>query len=77
VESVVLRTLAQLRKSSGFLEMLKEQGGMAELHVSIFARQEFRLEFAAETLALLGRLGLAVALEIKPHPLGAAPGAPA
>ena len=68
VESVILRTLAQLRKSSGFLEMLKEEGSVAELHVSIFAREEFRLEFLAESLGLLGRLGLGIALEIKPHP---------
>jgi hypothetical protein len=70
VESVILRTLAQLRKSSDFLEKLKEEGGVAELHVSIFAREEFRLEFLAESLGLLGRLGLGVSLEISPHPHG-------
>lgn len=68
VESELLRTLAKLRKSHGFLETLKEQGGVAELHVSIFAREEFRLEFLPEALQLLGRLGLTVALEVKPHP---------
>ncbi|MGH8132177.1 MAG: DUF4279 domain-containing protein [Steroidobacteraceae bacterium] len=68
VESEVLRTLAHLRKSLSFLETLKEQGGIAELHVSIFAREEFRLDFLPETLGLLGRLGFAVALEVKPHP---------
>jgi hypothetical protein len=72
VESVILRTLAQLRKSSGFLEGLKEQGGEAELQVSIFARQEFSLEFPPGSLELLGRLGLGVVLEIKPHSHGAA-----
>lgn len=73
VETVMLRTLAQLRKSSGFLEQLKQEGGVAELQVSVFARQEFHLEFLAETFALLGRLGLGVLLEIKPHPGGTAP----
>ena len=68
VETVILRTLAQLRKSGGFLEKLKEEGGVAELQVSIFARDEFRLEFLAESLALLGRLGVGVVLEINPHP---------
>jgi hypothetical protein len=68
VESEVLRLLAQLRKSFGFLETLKTENGAAELLVSIFAREEFRLEFDAESLVLLGRLGLSVVLEIKPHP---------
>jgi Domain of unknown function (DUF4279) len=68
VESEVLRTLAQLRKSFGFLETLKSEGGAAELLVSIFAREEFRLEFVPESLGLLGRLGLTVAIEVKPHP---------
>ncbi len=68
VESEFTKILAQLRKSQDFLESLKEQGGVAELHVSIFAREEFRLEFLPESLALLGRLGLTVAVEVKPHP---------
>ena len=68
VESVLLRTLAQLRKSFQFLAGLNADGGVAELHVSIFARDEFRLEFLSESLALLGRLGLAVALDVHPHP---------
>lgn len=68
VESEMLRVLAQLRKSAGFLETLKSENGAAELLVSIFAREEFRLEFDPESLVLLGRLGLTVAIEIKPHP---------
>ncbi len=68
VESEVLRTLAQLRKSFGFLETLAHEGGVAELNVSIFAREEFRLELLPETLGLLGRLGLTVSLEVRPHP---------
>jgi hypothetical protein len=68
VETVLLRTLAQLRKSGAFLEKLKQEGGVTELQVSIFARDEFRLEFLAESLAVLGRLGLGIVLEINPHP---------
>ena len=68
VESELLRTLAQLRRSCGFLETLKGQGGVTELHVSIFAREEFRVELPPEALQLLGRLGLTIALEVKPHP---------
>jgi hypothetical protein len=36
--------------------------------VSLFAREDFRLELSARSLALLGRLGLAVALDIHPQP---------
>ena len=68
VESEVLRTLAQLRRSFGFLMTLKAEGGVADLHVNIFAREEFNLEFLPETLSLLGRLGLTVAIEVKPRP---------
>ncbi len=68
VESELAQTLVQLRKSSDFLSSLQEQGAVAELHVSIFAREEFRLEFAPESLAVLGRLGVTVAVEVKPHP---------
>jgi Domain of unknown function (DUF4279) len=68
VESEVLRILAQLRKSFGLLETLKAGGGVAELHVSLFAREEFSLEFLPESLGLLGRLGLTVVLEVKSRP---------
>jgi hypothetical protein len=68
VESEVLRTLALLRRAFGFLVTLKAEGGVAELHVSIFARDDFNLEFLPESLSLLGRLGLTVAIEVKPHP---------
>jgi hypothetical protein len=76
VEGEILRILAQLRRSFVFLEALKAEGGVAELQVSIFARGEFRLEFLPEPLSMLGRLGLTVALEIRPHPSGLAPVAP-
>jgi hypothetical protein len=70
VESELLRTLAQLRRSFDFLETLKTEGGAAELLVTIFAREDFRLEFIPESLGLLGRLGLTIALDVKPHPKG-------
>jgi hypothetical protein len=63
----VLQTLAQLRRSHAFLEQLGTNGGVAELHISLFARENFRLDLSAESRAMLGRLGLAVALEIHPH----------
>jgi len=68
VESALLRTLAQLRRSMPFLAHLNAEGGVAELYISIFAREPFRLELLSESLALLGRLGLAIALEVQPQP---------
>jgi hypothetical protein len=68
VESEVEHTLATLRRCFNFLETLKAEGGSAEIHVSLYAREEFRLEFRPESLALLGRAGLAVVLEVKPNP---------
>jgi hypothetical protein len=67
VEVELLKILAQLRKSSEFLLELRAAGATSELDVSLFARQEFRLDLSSSTLELLGRLGLAVALEVHPH----------
>ena len=68
VESVLLQNLAHLRRSHAFLELLHAEGGVAELHVSLYAREAFRLELSDEALGLLGRLGLAVALDVHPPP---------
>lgn len=68
LESVLLQTLAHLRRSHGFLERLDADGGIAELHVSLFAPEDFQLELSAQSLALLGRLGLAIALDFHPQP---------
>ncbi len=68
IESEILRTLGTLRRSFDLLGRLKDEGGSAELHISLYARDEFRLEFLPESLSLLGRLGLTVALEVKPTP---------
>jgi Domain of unknown function (DUF4279) len=68
LESVLLQKLAHLRRSHHFLEQLHAEGGVAELHVSLYAREAFRLELSEESLGLLGRLGLAVALDVHPRP---------
>jgi len=67
VEAELLKILAQLRKSNEFLLELRSAGATSELHVSLFSRQEFRLDLSPSTLELLGRLGLAIALEVHPH----------
>jgi hypothetical protein len=64
LEEVLRETLANLRRSQAFLEQIQAEGGVTELHVSLFARANFSLELPASTLALLGRLGVGVALDI-------------
>jgi Domain of unknown function (DUF4279) len=70
VETELTRTVAHLRKSFEFLQGLRAEGGEVELLVSLFARQDFRLELEPDSLAVLARLGVTVALEVKPHPSG-------
>jgi hypothetical protein len=73
VESTVLDILAKLRRTTDFLATLKLQGAHTELHISLYARENFRLELLSETLSLLGRLGLDIGLDIQPHPHAASP----
>jgi Domain of unknown function (DUF4279) len=74
VESVLEQNLSHLRRSHAFLEQFKAEGGVAELYVSLYAREAFRLELSDEALGLLGRLGLAVALDVHPPPSPGAAG---
>ena len=72
VEGMLMQTLAQLQRSESFLGQINAEQGVAELHVSLYAREEFTLQLPVESLALLGRLRLAVSLDIHPHsPRGA------
>lgn len=72
VESVLLQILTQLNRSRPFLEQLSADGGAAELSISLFARENFRLELSADSLTQLSRLRLAVTLDVQPHvPFGA------
>jgi hypothetical protein len=67
VESVLMQTASLLHRSHDFLEQLNTEGGVAELHVSLFARGDFRLDLLAESLALFGRLRLAIILDVHLH----------
>lgn len=67
LERVILKTLSQLRRSQPFLEQLDAEGGVAELLVSLYARDDFRLELPSDSLTLLGRMHLAVALDVHPQ----------
>lgn len=74
VESELVRVLHMLRKSIVFMQDLHYGGGSTELFVTIFSRGDFRLELLPEEAALLGRLGVAMTIDIKPWPTpGAAP----
>lgn len=67
VESELQQVLGTLRRSSDFLQSLQASGGTTEVNVSIFAREEFRIELLADLSSLLGRLGITMTLEVKPH----------
>jgi hypothetical protein len=68
VESELSRVLRVLRKAIVFMQDLHYGGGVTELFITIFARGEFRIEVPPEESALLGRLGVAMTVEIKPYP---------
>lgn len=67
VEGMILKTLSNLRRALSFLEQLHAESGVAELHVSLYARDDFRIELPSDCLTLLARLHLAIALEVHPH----------
>jgi hypothetical protein len=67
VNSVLLQIASRLNRSSDFLEQLNAGGGVAELVVSVFAHEDFRLDLSTNSLASLARLRLSVALDIHPH----------
>lgn len=67
VESELQHALSTLRRSFDFLQSLQESGGTTEVYINIFAREEFRIDLLAEVSAVLGRLGITMAIEVKPH----------
>jgi Domain of unknown function (DUF4279) len=77
VESVLMQTVSLMHRSHDFLELLSTEGGIAELHVSLFARGNFHLDLPAESLALFGRLRLAIALDVHLHTASHPPLSPA
>ena len=67
VEAVVLKTLNNLRRVQSFLEQLHAESGVAELLVSLYAREDFRLDLPSDSLTLLGRLHLTIVLDVHLH----------
>jgi len=68
MENELSRVLDMLRRSIGFMQDLQHGGGATELSVTIYARGDFRIELLPEEAALLGRLGVAMTIEIRPYP---------
>jgi Domain of unknown function (DUF4279) len=64
VEAAILRILNNLRRAQSFLAQLNAEGGVAELLVSLYAREDFRLDLPSDSLTLLGRLHLTVVLDV-------------
>jgi hypothetical protein len=71
MEGELSRVLHMLRKAIVFMQDLHYGGGVTELFVTIYARGDFHLELLPEEAALLGRLGVGLAIEIKPYPASA------
>ena len=65
VETLLEQALVRFRRSQPFFEDLRSGGGVAELDVILFARENFRLDLSIDSLAALHRLGLTVTLEVR------------
>jgi hypothetical protein len=67
VESELMQVLSKLHESLDFLKSIHTSGGASEVHVSVFAREPFRIELLAEMASMLGRAGIGLTLEVQPH----------
>jgi hypothetical protein len=65
VQSEVSGVLQMLGKSIGFMQDLHHGGATTELFVTVFARGDFHMELLPEEAALLGRIGVALTIEIR------------
>lgn len=65
VEHEVSRLLHRLRRSIDFIQDLQRGGGVTELLITIFARGDFRLELLPEDTTLLGRMGIALSIDVR------------
>lgn len=65
VESLLNELLARFRRLQPFFDELRAGGGVAELDVTVFARENFRFDLSVDSLAALHRVGLGIALEVR------------
>ena len=76
VESEMSSVLRMLGRSIGFMQDLHHSGGATELHITVFARGDFRMELLPEEASLLGRVGLSITIDVRSgHKAERAPGA--
>lgn len=68
LEGELSRVLQVLSGAAGFLQSLHEEGGATELHVSLFARGDFRLDLSPQVSSLLGHLAVTLRIDVKSHP---------
>ena len=67
VESELMQVMSKLHESLDFLKSIRASGGAGEVHVSVFAREPFRIELLAEIASMLGQAGIGLTLEVQPH----------
>lgn len=67
VQNEVSHLLQILRRSITFMQSLQFGGGSAELRITAFAQSTVRIELLPEEAALIGRLGVAMTVEVNPY----------
>lgn len=65
VDGDLSRLLDQLRPSINFIQELQRTGGATELLLTVFAHGDFHIDLPPEMTSLLGRMGIALSVEVK------------
>lgn len=65
VESELVQVLSSLQGSFDLFQWLHSSGGVSQLHVSVFARESVRIELPVRVAAMLGRVGLTLAIDLE------------
>lgn len=65
VDQELSRLLDKLRASTGFIQELQHSGGATELLLTIFPHGDCRMALTPEMSSLLGRMGIALEVEIR------------
>ena len=65
VESELVQALSSLQGCFDLFQWLDASGGVSQLHVSVFARESVRIELPVRVAAMLGRVGLTLAIDVE------------
>jgi hypothetical protein len=65
VESELVEILSSLQGSCELFQWLHSSGGVSQLHVSVFARGSVTIELPVRVAAMLGRVGLTLAIDVE------------